>query len=1191
MVNYYIQSAIGNIEEESGSCINQCLDTGLLYFTDDTYINLYNVTGSGLFLSKDSNKNIGPLFLSNESWQDYYTGFTGYGLSGFNNTSAGIILNINDTTKINNQNKFRINYGANESKNTVKNYHKQLVSIRPQKSKNLGYSGFFKNDVAWTTYDVSTGMITGSLTPNNVFSYAVDIVASGKLNTGNFYYTGNIDITTATGKAYVLNLEKNPILYTENFNTLDSLSFNGVRDFCKVQQCITTEEPPPNLEICYTGEITDAAAFEFFLSGIQEIVNTTIIKRPEEKNLLNFIETGSDIEYSNTIHSGYILYNNWESGDYIKWDLYNFKYIDLYQDLHLGTYPPYPNTGFILYYPNDFNSLDSLVDRLNEKVDFFKTYPVWYPYECLRDTESGIFLTGDLMKFSKNVEETGSLPISHFNNRIDFISLRSFPRLEFDSNLYYEISIFSPQKPKKQLFSSWAYLIPTTIQLEGFNRQSQNWEILDVNGQGPQQNSIQLASFSQNFFNNLLDSKIVDTESMGFRPLPGVIVETAPKPPPTSSFETPQNCKEVLSVNQQRIVVFNENPLCPPIIQLRNIIATAPREECKEKIIDSSGNLVQKRSNAELCRDLGPPGGTGDDDDPAGGAFFSIGDYYINKTGWSVNINNSNNGLRALDNKIGIQNFDINKIYDKYKISLSNFVSIPNPDQFQKNSFFVKRIKLYTLDKTDLGLHSGTPLCSIGSDYTIDVSGLVPIKISGVWSYNIDPEESGVYKFFSTPFAREIEENEKLIRFNKVSGQIISPSGTGFLLTSGFGVGTLSYEDNSRYFYNPSTESIYFTETLTGLVTGFGVLSGEKIAIKQNVINQELLFGGRLNNNENLLYHEIVSNGDFISEIENVEYIEYDVLGFYPITGKITGNTTSGKLNVSDELILTGVPYNDKFAYYPIPTGFTFSEIVFNISYSNLNNFSILSINNNSIIYNDNTSIYSSPAYFDSNETLVSIINDSPNVFGVSGEIDGPNIKLYSLLPGEANNINLTSNSTALQIIEYVSGLNIYPRLYKITTERNQNCIDDDPELIDLPGNCIFSFSKQITDPLMTGNLGDNILATGFYYSNFGSGNITGNVSTFTGVRSFFDVWDIATGSLTKNYLSFLENNFVSGNSFYRESLFGSSPRNVRLRAFYQNYLNTSAQEEQDVADLIIKDLNNPTLSESGVIFRLNGVK
>jgi photosystem II stability/assembly factor-like uncharacterized protein len=1134
-------------------------------------------TAAGLNTQIYISNDFGETWSPRESTRDW----RGIAMSSTDKT----IININDSTKINNQNKFRINYGVNESRNIVGNYHKQLISIRPQKPINVGYLGYFANDNAWATYDVSTGMITGSLTPNNVFSYAIEIVASGVLTGNNFYYTGNIDISTETGLAYVLNSEKNPILYTENFNVLDTISFNEIQDFCKdVAECETPKEPEP-LEVCYTGELSDEKEFQLFLSGFSKIANTVIINRPETNNLLIASNTGEEIKYSSAIYSGYILYNSWQNGDYIKWDLYNFNFPDLYQSFHLGNFPPYPNTGFTLYYPEDFNSLDSLAERLNEKIDLLKTYPVWYPYECLKDTESGIFLTGELMKFYKNTGTTGSLPISHFNNRIDFISLRSFPQLEDGGYLSYGISIVSSPKIRKDFFSGWSYLIPTDIQLEGYNKNTQNWEILDI---------------KSNLSGDFAEAERIK-KSIGAVPGVGDEDEEKDDSLPGGEDESPpgpSGCKDVIFSDTQRNINFNENPLCPPTVSFRDIIVTVPKEECKEKFVDRNGNIVQKRSNTELCGDAGDAGGGGGGDLPGGGSSpggdgssSSVGDYYIIRTGWNFTIDNLNNQIEGLNNNINLQGFDINKIYDQYKVSLSNFVSIPEENLFQKDSFFIKEVNLYTLDKTGFDIHTGPSLCSIGADYIIDVSGLFPVEISGIWTYNILPEESGIYRFFKTPFARKIEENEKLVKFNKVSGQIISPSGTGFLSTSGYGVGTLYYEDSSRYFYNPFTESVYFTETLTGLATGFGILSGKKIAIKQDVINQELLFGGRLNNNQNLLYHEIVSNGNLVSDIENVEYVKYDVLGFYPITGTVTGNTVSGRLNIDETIVVTGSPVGDIFAYDPVPTGFTFSKALFNINYNILNNFNFLSLNDNTIIYHADSSSFPPPTYFDSNETLISIINDSSDVFLCTGEIIGSNIQLYSTLKGESGNINLTSNSTGIQIIDYVSGINIYPRLYKIVTKRSQNCLDNDPDLVNLPGNCNFSFSRQIKDPLMTGNLGDSILATGFYYSSLGSGNITGNVSTFTGVRSFFDVWDIATGSLTRNYLSFLQNNFISGSSLYKESLFGSSPTNVRLRAFYQNYLNTSAQEERDVADLIIKDLNNPTLSESGVIFRLNGVK
>jgi photosystem II stability/assembly factor-like uncharacterized protein len=1109
------------------------------------------------------------------------------------------IININDSTKINNQNKFRINYGVNESRNIVGNYHKQLISIRPQKPKNIGYLGYFTNDSAWATYDVSTGMITGSLAPNNVFSYAIDIVASGTLDSGNFYYSGNIDVSTETGIAYVLNLEKNPVLYSENISTLKKIidldwwpitkfQVNGLAAFCG-NTCEGPRTKIPPEVYCYTGELSDTGALGAFYAFIKSRIDIVTIDKPQESNNFYSIIDADEQrriaglppikKFQETLYSGYILYNNWQNGDYIKWDLYNLNMVQLYGLYHLGNYPPFPNTGFKLFYPNDFNSLDSLVDALNDKMDLLKNYPVWYPYECLKDTESGIFLTGELIKFYRNTGTTGSLPISHFNNRIDFISLTSRQQFaEGRSDFSYNMSIFSPKSPPKNIFTGVSYLIPREIRLEGLNKETQNWEILDK---------------QDNFYEELLKG---NAKTIPMRRLQNVIKSGSPNKTgvPTGSLPDSTGCLDVIVQGVGLELFFALNPLCPPILRDRKVSGTAPKDICKGLFIDENGNLQQTLSNEEIClletlKRLGTGKRPNKGEEELNRKHPPIGNYFVYRTGWNLIINNAANA-NILEEK-GIQGFDVNKIYDKYKVSLYDLVSVPEEKLFPLPSFFNKQINLYTLDKSGFSEHSSPPICSIGSDYIIDVFGVVPIEITGIWNYFLLPEESGIYRFGPSEdvskneffglsgggnvFTREILEEERPIKFNKVSGRIVSVSGTGYLETSGYGVGTVYYSNNDYYFYNPSTQSVYFNETISGIVTGFGKISGNRIAIKKEIINQELLLGGRLNNSP-VQYHEIISNGNFTSSINNVEYIEYDVLGFYPITGRITGNTTSGKLNVSDTLILTGVPYNDKFAYYPIPTGFTFSEMIFNINYNNLNNFNILSINNNSIIYHDNTSIYSSPAYFDSNETLVSIINNSPSVFGVSGELNGSNIKLYSLLPGESNNISLISNSTGVQIINYISGLNIYPRLYKIVTKK-----------VGPPT----SFIRVFSDPIMTGNIQESILGTGFYYSNFGSGNIFGDVSTFTGVRSFFDVWDIATGNFQRNYFSFLENNFTSGFSFYKNTPFGTVPRNINLRAFYRNYLNTLPQEGDDVADLIIRDLNNPDLLDTGIVFRLNGIK
>jgi hypothetical protein len=1160
-----------NIEGVSGSCIGKCLDTGSLYYTKDTFIKLYNETGSGIFIeNKKIDKSRLPLITSNESWLEYGKEFSGYGLSGFHNQEAGVILKLDTSTRLGGQNRFHINYGVNDSRDIIGNYHKQLISIRPQQPRNSGYLAYFTNDRAWATYDVSTGMAIGGLTPNNVFSYAIDIVVSGVLS-GRTVYTGNIDINTATGKAYVLNLEKNPILYTQNFNTLSVLTFNELQDFCaKNRKCEVAGTPEPE-EICFTGDLRDSGAFQLFLSGVSAKARMTEIKTAEVNNSLVSI-SGEEIRYTNLIYSGYLLYNNWSSGDYIDWRFYNYNFPKLYSELHLGNYPPYLNTGFRLYYPNDFNSLDSLVDQLNAKVNILETYPVWYPYECLKNTESGIFVTGKLMEFYKNTGETGMLPISHFNNRIDFISLRSYPQIKDVSDMTYSISIFSQTRLPSQFFKGWNYLVPIDIQLEGFNKNTQLWETLDVRN-----------NLSGDFAKIERIQRSMGSEGGG---LEEEEEEEEGLPEPGEEPPGPSGCKDVILREQQRTVTFNQNPLCPPSVTFKEITVSIPKEECKKYTIDASGNLVQTNSNQELCGDGGAGGGGGEaagEGPPGGAGGDSIGEYHIIRTGWNFNVNNLNlPGLNSsLQNSQDI-GFDISKIYDKYRVSLSGFISYPDDLLLQKDSFYVQQVNLYTLDTGSLTEHKSMPLCTIGADYIIDVEGIFPIEISGIWNYRMIPEDSGIYKFFATPFVRKIEENEQLVIFNKVSGRIISESGTGFLTTSGLGVGNVFYTDNSRYFYNPLTQSVYFSETISGIVTGRGIISGNAIAVKTEVINQELLFGGRLASSP-VQYHEIVSNGTFDSTIENVEYVKYDVLGYYPITGIVSGNTISGRLNATGRLVFTGTPVGDRFAYYPEPTGFINSEAIISINYNNINNFDFISINGNDLTFNSDNTSFLPPIYFNNNNVFINTINNDPGLFLVTATTgDNDTIILNSNISGSSGNINILFNSTGVEIINYLSGTDFYPRLYKIVRER---ILD-----IDEFGVSTFTSQRVNRDPIMTGNISELLLGTGFYSNNSGSGNITGNVSTFQGIRNFSGIWGLSTGFSLTNQINFRENNYIGISGLYTNNQFFERefPFVINTTIGYFNQLNAASNSNIDVAELVIKNINNTGIS--GFNFRITGV-
>jgi hypothetical protein len=79
--------------------------------------------------------------------------------------------------------------------------------------------------------------------------------------------------------------------------------------------------------------------------------------------------------------------------------------------------------------------------------------------------------------------------------------------------------------------------------------------------------------------------------------------------------------------------------------------------------------------------------------------------------------------------------------------------------------------------------------------------------------------------------------------------------------------------------------------------------------------------------------------------------------------------------------------------------------------------------------------------------------------------------------------------------------------------------------------------------------------------------------------------------------LSFLGNNFISGEIYKNTGIFSELYNNFRVQVFYDNELNTDNSDPLDISQIKIKDknfnfLNNPPTGESGeFIFRITGVR
>ena len=236
-----------------------------------------------------------------------------------------------------------------------------------------------------------------------------------------------------------------------------------------------------------------------------------------------------------------------------------------------------------------------------------------------------------------------------------------------------------------------------------------------------------------------------------------------------------------------------------------------------------------------------------------------------------------------------------------------------------------------------------------------------------------------------------------------------------------------------------------------------------------------------------------------------------------------------------------------------------------------------ITINNGTFVYQQNTDIYSGPQYFVSIEQLLSGINSNSGDTLCTGRLENNIIYLTSIANGLRGNVTFTISNSSGFITNgprLTGGKDIYPKIYKYFYAGTPD------NIVTLP-----------LTPVVTGNIAEDILATGFYYSNSGSGSITGNIMTFTGIRSFTGVWDIATGNQNSRYISFLTSGFISGNSYVSSRQYGTAPGNVNSRIFYTNMHNTFNYEELDIVDFIIKDLNSPTGNRNGIIFRLTGIK
>lgn len=255
--------------------------------------------------------------------------------------------------------------------------------------------------------------------------------------------------------------------------------------------------------------------------------------------------------------------------------------------------------------------------------------------------------------------------------------------------------------------------------------------------------------------------------------------------------------------------------------------------------------------------------------------------------------------------------------------------------------------------------------------------------------------------------------------------------------------------------------------------------------------------------------------------------------------------------------------------YYPIPTGYYNATGSINFDINQLVNFDFISINNSLIYYNTDTT---SSEFFNSTGSLIENVNNNSELYNVKLNLQNTKIFIESLISGEdGNNIFINSNNSGITFsdIKLNGGKNFYSILKKPRYPLNRRDIN-------------------LTSPLFSADFSNKFFITGFYSGFASTAYLTGFINSFSGVRDFKNIWNIATGLvIRKDLIDFKFNNLFSGNSYYSNNTFNSKiPINVQI-----SYNDVFSLGAFDVAELHIKDLNAPTPRLlSGIIFRITGL-
>lgn len=1046
----------------------------------------------------------------------------------------------------------------NEDNNGVYNYNlnvptKFIYNFNQSEIQNTAYDKIIAPQDAYITYNVTTGT-----TSKNVFSYALEVADFIK-------YNGRI-LTNAPVSVYAYTpiINKYP---SANGNTWSYIQ-TYQRICSAVGACDDPEGKDKETTICWTGrDVTGDAYLKFVADTLTKYRSNTLNNDFQSESNQFFSQSGVDVLFNSW--TGVILFGDFVSGDTLNFSYYNFGENNSYEKTYKNFYvdaPPYPEiSSFSLTYGKDFTTPSGLISGLNNSFKVKNnTSKLWYPYDCPTGFgETGIFIdliSGDYMASGEFLD-----PYEYYGTGMDtgIYSMFSGRLIKIKSNHLqsggYSMSINLSNiraDVEAEYKDSVEYLLPRHIELYGSN-DGISWDTVD------RRTGIKWESLEPMSGKVILDGldELNDVIPNVYPEINGNIEDFLSTVKfPSGSFE------ELFTITQYKYK-NSKVSYCPPIASVNDISVVWPtgwseiyyrsgKHPCKitgDNQDDGCGCPDPKAKNYDAyrtcdCPDLEcckydelPTSGTG----PKYGSFT----YY--RTGWVVD-----------PAWLGLGTNELDKInYNYYKLYFSGFsneTGIKN-NIIPTNSIYVKSINLFSAHSGQKPIITGDPICIIGSNYSVDVMGYVPVRITGNLTGELLERHSGVRKFNNSLILAPISGHQSgdLILFNKQSGRLTSSYGTGIF--SGEITGQ-SYIETGLFgwFYDSGNQSVYFKQSFSGFITGSGKLSGNYLELHQDYINKQLSFGGMFSQ----LVSSSVTTGVLVTGKITTHVLRGNLTGATIYSGNVYGNPTFGYLALSSGVNINLSDLNLEVDY--LDGGITgYSNASAYIHYNSPDLFDFISINNKTISFNTDTVNFSAPDFYNNSGTLLDIINGYPNDFGVSGVIEDNKIKLISLSSGKAgNDIKISAGQG------YNSGIN-YPSV----------------DSSNLTGGFDL-YTKIKATGFYTGFLNAVYLSTGFYSTGSASGTITGDISSYQGIRSFTGLWNLITGDFYSGYESFNQNGWINGDK-YSNIVGGTgyclSPSIFDFTILYSDLF--SVNNSGDIVKITISGLN----TNSGFYYYITG--